>query len=433
MNLVSSDPRFAQPRRRFVSSILAAAAGVGAACAARVGRAAESVAVRAGGGAQLKRYVMPHYAAGVEDLPDDIYGDLLMMRKGGANMMMGGSSTTVEPIASVDEWRLKAAALREIFDMTLGTAPLQDCPLNLRIDGEKDRGTVIERRVSYLLSPGERVTSLLLIPKGLHGPRPALLTIHPTTALGKEQTVGRGETENGAPTATANRRAYGLHLAEKGYVTFSPDLLGAGERAYPGLRSFDNQPFINAHPRWSGTGKDLHDLKRAVDVMEQMPEVDGARIASLGHSQGAGLTCYLAAVDQRIKVGVANCGAYSSRIQNNPFNIARPAWWTGRPALRPFILAGKPLPIDVHELLALAAPRPFLNIVALNDVGFKETDEPLTRRNWEDLQRNVKKVYALHGAGERFEVIMHLDGHDFHDAMRDRAYAFLEHHLGAPN
>ena len=166
--------------------------------------------------------------------------------------------------------------------------------------------------------------------------------------------------------------------------------------------------------------------------MELMPEVDAARIASLGHSQGAGLTCYLAAVDPRIKVGVANCGAYSSRIQNNPFNIARPAWWTGRPALRPFMLAGKPLPIDVHELLALAAPRAFLNIVALNDVGFKEADEPLTRRSWEDLQRNVKKVYALHGNADRFEVIMHLNGHDFHDDIRPRAYAFLERHLGAP-
>ena len=86
----------------------------------------------------------------------------------------------------------------------------------MRVEGEKDRGTVIERRVSYLLSPGERVTSLLLIPKGIRGPRAAVLTIHPTTALGKEQTVGRGEMENGKLTATAMKRAYGLHLAEKG-------------------------------------------------------------------------------------------------------------------------------------------------------------------------------------------------------------------------
>ena len=419
------------PRRRFVQTLLGAAAGLGAAFTARRGLAAQAAtggpAAKAGA---AKRFVTHEYFAGASDLPADVYGDLGYMRKGTASMFGGGSPTTLEPIVSADEWRRKAEALREIFAMTLGTPPTVDCPLSIRLEGDKDRGRVIERKVSYLLSPGERVTSYLLIPKGVTGPRPALLTIHPTTELGKEQTVGRGAVENGKLTDTAQRRAYGLHLAERGYVTFSPDLLGAGERMYPGRRSFDNQPFIDAHPHWSGTGKDLHDLKRAIDVMQAMPEVDPERIGSIGHSQGAGLTCYLAAVEPRVKVGVANCGAYPSRVQHNPFNHARTSWWTGRPALRPYILAGKPLPIDVHELLALAAPRPFLNIIALNDVGFKVEDEPLTRPAWENLRMNVKKIYALHGAEDKFDNLAHMDGHDFHDPMREKAYAFLDRHLG---
>lgn len=419
------------PRRRFVQTVLGAAAGLGALFSARRAVGAEVRTVGAGAGAGAKRYVTHAFFAGAGDLPGDVYGDLCYMRKGAASMFGGGSPTTLEPIESAEEWRRKAAALREIFALTLGTPPVVDCPLSLRIEGDKDRGSVIERKVSYLLSPGERVNSLLLLPKGAKGTLPALLTIHPTTELGKEQTVGRGATENGKLTETAARRAYGLHLAERGYATFSPDLLGAGERMYPGRRSFDNQPFIDAHPHWSGTGKDLHDLQRALDVMQAMPEIDSQRIGSIGHSQGAGLTCYLAAVDSRVKVGVANCGAYPSRVQQNPFNLARTSWWTGRPALRPFILAGKPLPIDVHELLALSAPRPFLNIIALNDVGFKVEDEPLTRAAWENLRANVRKIYALHGAEEKFENLMHLDGHDFHDPMREQAYAFLDRHLKA--
>lgn len=419
------------PRRRFVQTLFGAFAGLGAALTTRRSDAASAAASgSAAKTAGVKRFVTHEYFSGAADLPADVYGDLCYMRKGTASMYGGGSPTTLEPIVSADEWRRKAEALREIFAMTLGTPPTVDCPLSIRIEGDKDRGAVIERKVSYLLSPGERVNSYLLFPKGTKGPLPAVLTIHPTTEFGKEQAVGRGAMENGKLSDTAARRAYGLHLAERGYATFSPDLLGAGERMYPGRRSFDNQPFIDAHPHWSGTGKDLHDLKRAIDVMQAMPEVDPNRIGSIGHSQGAGLTCYLSAVEPRVKVGVANCGAYPSRVQQNPFNHARTSWWTGRPALRPFILAGKPLPIDVHELLALSAPRPFLNIIALNDVGFKVEDEPLTRPAWENLRMNVKKIYALHGAEEKFDNVAHMDGHDFHDPMREKAYAFLDRHLG---
>jgi dienelactone hydrolase len=411
-------------RRGFLQSLLCSGAGL---LAAKPGRAAAAVGRATAG---VRRFVSPAYFSGADDLPADVYGDLLYLRKGTASMLAGGSPTTLELIRDAGEWRQKAEALREIFRQTLGTPPPGHiCALAIRIEGEKDRGNVIERRVSYLLSPGERVTSLLLLPKGRAGPRPAVLTLHPTTELGKEQTVGRGATEEGRLTVAARRRAYGLDLAERGFVTFSPDLLGAGERIYPGRRSFDNQPFIDAHPQWSGTGKDLHDLSRALDVMEAMPEVDPNRLGSFGHSQGAGLTCYLAAIDPRVKVGVANCGAYPSRVQQNPFNHARTSWWTGRPALRPHILAGKPLPIDVHELLALAAPRAFLNIAALNDVGFSPADEPLTRPAWESLRANVRRIYALHGAEERFENLVHLDGHDFHDAMREVAFAFVERHL----
>lgn len=207
---------------------------------------------------------------------------------------------------------------------------------------------------------------------------------------------------DGKLTVAAANRAYGLHLVRRGFVTFSLDLLGAGERIYPGRGSFDNQPFIDAHPTWSGTGKDLWDLQRAVDVMQTMPEIDPERIGSIGHSQGAGLTCALMAVDDRLKAGVSNCGVWPARISKNPFNHARTHWFTATPALRPFCYAGKPFPIDGHELFALAAPRLYLNISALNDSGFKEEDEPFTRPAWENLTLNVKKIYGLYGAAERF-------------------------------
>jgi dienelactone hydrolase len=372
-------------------------------------------------------FTVPAYFEGPADLPEDIFGDLCLMRKGTASMTMGSGSTTIEKIVNRQEWEVKANALREIFKMTLGRPPQDiNCSLSIKIESETDRGEILERRISYLLSPGERTSSLMLIPKGVQLPCPALLTIHPTTADGKEQTVGRGEKVDGKLTPAAYRRAYGLHLAQRGYITFSPDLISAGERIYPGKSSFDNQPLIDAYPEWSGTGKDIWDLQRALDVMQAMPEIDPDRIGSIGHSQGASRTCYLSALDKRVKVAVSNCGVWPDRIIKNPFHNSRTGWWTGQPALRPFCYCGKQLPIDSHELLALSAPRPYLNIVALNDSGFSVDDEDLTRPAWENLTMNIKKMYELFGAEDKFENILHMDGHDFHDSIRVKAFAFID-------
>lgn len=415
-------------RRRFIKGFAGLSSLFGYSLTAR---GASTSSPRAAAGPKGKRsFVAPGFFAGRDDLPEDLFGDLCLMRKGPPQMTYSGIPTTIEPIVSREEWMLKKQALRDIYAMVLGYPPAGlDCALAIKVEREKDHGDFIERRVSYLLSPGERVASLVLIPKSTRKPGPAVLTIHPTTKDGKEQTVGRGEQVDGKLTPSAARRAYGLHLARRGYVTFSPDLLGAGERIYSGRREFDNQPFIDAHPTWSGTGKDLWDLRRAIDVMQTLPEIDPDRIGSIGHSQGAGLTCYLAAVDERVKVAVSNCGVWPARIHRNPFHGARTQWWTGIPGNRPFCYAGKPFPIDDHELFALAAPRPYLNISALNDDGFKVEDEPFTRAAWENLGENVRKIYALYGAADRFELRLHLDSHDFHDPMRDLAYAFLDRHL----
>ena len=154
-------------------------------------------------------FTVPEYFEGPADLPEDIFGDLCLMRKGTASMTMGSGSTTIEKIVNRQEWEVKANALREIFKMTLGRPPQDiNCSLSIKIESETDRGEILERRISYLLSPGERTSSLMLIPKGVQLPCPALLTIHPTTADGKEQTVGRGEKVDGKLTPAAYRRAY---------------------------------------------------------------------------------------------------------------------------------------------------------------------------------------------------------------------------------
>jgi hypothetical protein len=131
-------------------------------------------------------------------------------------------------------------------------------------------------------------------------------------------------------------------------------------------------------------------------------------------------------VDKRVKAGVNNCGLWPLKAQKNPYSLARTEWWIGRPALRPFCLTGKDFPADVHELMALAAPRPAMTIIALNDWGFQPPEESFSRPMWENLGANVRKVYSLFSAADRFELLLHFEGHSFPPAMREAACLFLE-------
>jgi len=356
------------------------------------------------------------------------FTDILDIRTGTENMTVGHGETRVEPIATPDQWHQKAAALRDLYMFTLGHRPHNyDQPLDLRIESEVDYEGVTRRTVSYNIGPNERIKAEILLPKNGTGTfsskLPALLTIHPTNDNGRFQSIGLDHTEEGL------NRAYGLELAQRGYVTISFDLDATNERLYPGRRAFDNVPFYGKCPDWSGRGKDLYDTARAIDVLELTPEVDATRIGSIGHSQGGGLTTDIMAIDPRVKVGVNNCGDWPFRASKNPYNRCRTGWWIGIPQLRSFALTGKLMPIDLHEKLALAAPRPQLLILSLVDFGYELKDEPYTRPVAERLHAAAQSVYNLLRVPDKIQMHLHTEGHCFLKHHRDLAYAFLSKHL----
>ena len=77
-------------------------------------------------------------------MPDDLFGDILDIRKGGPKLTEGGGPTTVEKITTVDDWRIRADALRKIFRQTLGEQPDVHCPPDLQVESYKDISPDIE-------------------------------------------------------------------------------------------------------------------------------------------------------------------------------------------------------------------------------------------------------------------------------------------------
>mgnify|MGYP006291740625 CR=1 FL=1 len=359
------------------------------------------------------------------DMESPRFDDLLRIRAGDQDLTMGYSPSRIETIRTLRQWRLKAEALREILWSTMGRRPEGiECEPDVAVVAQEDRGAYVERRIEYSVEPDERIDAYVLVPMGLRKPVPGVLCLHPTTRLGKEQTVGR------EPTPAGRDRAYAAHLAERGYVTFAYDLMSAGKRRFPRRREFDTEPFYARHPEWSARGKDLWDAARALDVLASLREVDPERLGSIGHSQGGGITLHLAAVDERVRAAVSSCGKCPQRMSRNPYSACRTGWWVGRPALRPYCLTGKHFPIDMHECLALAAPRAVLVIQAVNDFKYALEEQELFRAGFGDMMRNVEKVYALHRSEDRVRCILHQRGHGFEAEQREAAYAFLDEMLG---
>lgn len=358
-------------------------------------------------------------------MTDISFDDLLEIRRGGDGLTMGGGASHIGRIDTVEEWETKAEALRAIFRQTLGRGPSKVPPLDAEIVSETDHGDHVKRSIAYNVGPDERIVADALIPAGLRGTAPAVLCIHPTTPYGREQVIGNDPSEKGQD------RAYALHLVRRGFVTLSYDLLSANERKYEGLRDFDTAPFYERFPEWSIRGKDLWDVSRAIDLLETIPEADAGRIGSIGHSQGGGITIHAMALEPRILAGVASCGDWPVRFSKNPFNHARTGWWVGRPFLRPYCLTGKPFPIELHEYLALAAPRAIMHITALNDFQYSGEETHLTRPVLARMGETVSRVFSLYGVKGNFRQVLHEEGHGFADAQREIAYAFLEKKLSA--
>ncbi|HEX4130035.1 MAG TPA: hypothetical protein VHZ24_08325 [Pirellulales bacterium] len=77
----------------------------------------------------------------------------------------------------------------------------------------------------------------------------------------------------------------------------------------------------------------------------------------------------------------------------------------------------------MHEIIALVAPRAYLDISAVND------GNPLTQRQRVLMLLKVADVYQLVGSPENFAFYVHGRGHSMAYESRELIAAFLESHL----
>lgn len=321
-------------------------------------------------------------------------------------------------VTSPEDWERRRVELRNRYlELLRDKYKPENPPLELRIEEEH----VVDGRykrltVSYNVEKGERARAFLAVPLQLKGPAPAVVALHGTHARGIEQTAGL----LGNPD-----KAYLDHLCRRGYIVIAPEHFVSGDRTPP-EGAYETGRFYEKHPNWTAVGKFTYEHAIAIDVLETLDEVDAERIGVMGHSLGGHGSYFLAAYDERIKAAVCNCGAAFFRHNAGVEHWSRDHWYIYFKHIRPGLMKGELPPIDMHEIIALIAPRAYLDVSALND------GKSLTQRQRVLMLLKVADVYELLGHPEQFAFFVHGRGHALPHESRELIAGFLDVHLKPP-
>ena len=254
-----------------------------------------------------------------------------------------------QPITTLDGWLKRRAEIRRWWVDFLGPMasehpqrPKYEVPKVEVLEQERLEG-VIRERIRYEVEPEQPTEAYLLrpAPQASDKPmrRPGVVVFHPTVDRSIREPAGL----EGRP-----ERSFGLELARRGCVALCPrnylwpetDKLAAEAEA---------RSFAERHPDSKGMAKMLLDGVVALDILAALGDVDPARLGTIGHSLGAKEVLYLAAFDGRVRAAVSSEGGIGTGYSNWDA-----PWYLG-PTIR-----DPDFGHEHHELLALAAPCPFL-------------------------------------------------------------------------
>jgi len=302
-------------------------------------------------------------------------------------------------IETKSEWDQARKTLLKVWREQLGPNPDKPDRLNVRIESTEQLDGYIRQLFSIQSEGDDRLRAYLLTPSRLKDgeKRPAVVVFHQTTADTLQEPVGLGKKPE---------LALALQLVKRGYVTLSPECYILKDKK--GWAKGQAAALAQRRPGWTGVGKMTFDASRCVDYLESLTMVDKNRIGCIGFSLGAKEVLYAMAFEPRYQVGVFDEGGIGLRMSNwsDP-------WYFGD-KIKPKIPE-----LEHHQVLALAAPRPFL--ILGGDSADGDASWPFVKA--------VLPVYKLLDAGDRIGLFNHKGKHSFPKQARRLAYDWLDHWL----
>lgn len=335
-----------------------------------------------------------------------------------------------QPVKTAKDWSAKRRPeLLRLFETNLyGRAPEQKPNLTFAVTSQDSTalgGKAIRKEVTITIVTrrGQRPLRLLLYAPKSAKAAPAFIGLNfvgnqaiqtdPGITLGKAWVRRRPEFGidlNHATEASRGAEASRWQVEEvvaRGYAVAtmccgdiepdSPDGIASGLRP---LFYRDGQTEPDAD-EWGAIAAWAWGLSRALDYLETEPLVDARRVAVWGHSRLGKTALWAGATDRRFALVISNdSGCLGAALSRRAFgetvariNSSFPYWFCRN--CRQFNNNESELPVDQHELIALAAPRPIYIASAEEDSWADPRGEFLAAKNAEP----VYHLYGLSGLG----------------------------------
>lgn len=301
--------------------------------------------------------------------------------------------------SSVKAFERSTQGLRASFAASIGYPPPGKAPATAPVFdrlGEDSLG--IYYRASIPVLPGVHAVGIYIVPKGVKGKAPLVVSMH----------GGGGSPEVALFNGGANYRDMVRGGVKRGYVVWAPTHLFRAD-GYP--QDIRNQ--TDERLRLVGTSLtavEIAKITRSLDVILKRPEVDPKRVGMVGLSYGGYYALVTPALDPRIKAAVSSCyfGVQEGRYAANELSVPSDFRFPDRFTL-----------FNDSEIAALICPRALeIQAGAKDNASHRETGKLLAPKVAEHYNRLGKK--------DAFRFVVFEGGHEFHDPT---AWEWLQKHL----
>jgi len=278
---------------------------------------------------------------------------------------------------------------REEWRDTIGEINCED-EFHLETEAFFENDYAVAEWLTINVQPGLKARAVLALPKNKSGQLPLVVALH--GMLGSPSVVfGFKDSQEEA------YHGYGKELLKKGFAVLAPISINGST---PRIRVHRLSMLVGS----SITGVEVGKIRRLIDLVLGMPEIDEERIGMWGISLGGLYTMCIAALDQRIKAAImcaffmdrlgkitVESSHYSSWFLPHEEHLLIPGWFNGG--------------FTDANLLSMVCPR-----------ALQITEGKKDPTNWWPLQvKEFQKLYQHYdklGVNQKIEFINHEGNHE---------------------